>query len=339
MRPEEAVELTRAVYRSYGYSYDWDDIYYPERIEALQRRGLMRSVVAVANGEVVGHLAVTVDGAHARVGEAGQAVVDPRFRGHRLFERLKTFAAMEAGEAGLMGLFSEATAAHPFSQKGNLHLGARETGFLLGYIPASVAYREIGDPREGRRGSVALFYMRTADEPAREVFPSARYEEVVRMVIQNNGLQRTIASAAGMPKTEPPILDVKVRVDHNIAFVGVRRPGPALADVIEPRLEELILRGVDCVYLDLPLSDPGTRGVDLATLGFSFGGILPERDSTGDVMRLQYLNEIALDPADVHTASPAGRDLLDFILADMKVGEGAPAAGYSRERGPFGRGM
>ena len=28
MRPEESAELSRCVYRSYGYSYDWDYVYY-----------------------------------------------------------------------------------------------------------------------------------------------------------------------------------------------------------------------------------------------------------------------------------------------------------------------
>jgi serine/threonine-protein kinase RsbW len=259
-----------------------------------------------------------VEDARARVGEAGQAVVDPRFRGHRLFERLKTFAAKEAGEAGLLGLYSEATAAHPYSQKGNLHLGARETGFLLGYIPATVAYKEIGDPRAGRRGSVALFYMRAADEPDRIVFPPARYEDAVRRIIQSNGLRRTIASRTEVQDTESPILDVKVRDDHNLAIITVRNPGPDLASAVRPRLEELISRRVDCVYVDLPLCERGTKDVDLVPLGFFFGGILPERDSAGDVMRLQFLNDASMvDPADIHTASMAGEDLLALVLADM----------------------
>jgi anti-sigma regulatory factor (Ser/Thr protein kinase) len=86
MRPEESSELSRCVYRSYGYSYDWDSIYYPDRIRELQERGLMRSCVAVTpEDEFVGHLAVSVQHPDSPVGEAGQAVVDPRFRGHHLF--------------------------------------------------------------------------------------------------------------------------------------------------------------------------------------------------------------------------------------------------------------
>ena len=99
MRAEESFELSRCVYRSYGYSYDWDDIYRPDRIRELQESGLMRSAVAVTpKGEFVGHLALTLEHPDARVAEAGQAVVDPRFRGHRLFERMKTFLAERAKE-------------------------------------------------------------------------------------------------------------------------------------------------------------------------------------------------------------------------------------------------
>ena len=41
----------------------------------------------------------------------------------------------------MAGMYSEATAAHPYSQRANIELGAHETGFLLGWIPASVVQR------------------------------------------------------------------------------------------------------------------------------------------------------------------------------------------------------
>ena len=61
-----------------------------------------------------------------------------------------------AQERGLAGMFSEATAAHPYSQRANVELGAHETGFLLGWIPASVsndAAAERGAAASRRRSS------------------------------------------------------------------------------------------------------------------------------------------------------------------------------------------
>jgi serine/threonine-protein kinase RsbW len=317
MRPEESFELSRCVYRSYGYSYDWDYIYYPDRIRELQEKGLMISCVAVTpEGEFVGHLAITLDHPDSPVGEAGQAVVDPRFRGHHLFPRMKTFMAEWAGGAGMYGLYSEATAIHPYSQRGNLHLGARETGFLLGYIPASVSYKQIDEEREGRRGSVALFYMRVKDEPEREIYPPAPYLEAIRRVVEHNGLRRVIDEVHD-PALQPSRMSVEVRQDHNLAFMRVEEPGADLEELVHGHLRDLCLHRVDCVYVDLPLSHPATPGAaaGLKNLRVFFGGIIPEaHPGGGDVLRLQYLNNIEIQAGDVSTASDFGEELLGLIF-------------------------
>jgi GNAT superfamily N-acetyltransferase len=323
MQPEESPKLSRCVYRSYGYSYDWDHVYYPERIRELQENGLMRSCVAATlEGEFVGHLAVRLEHPDSPVGEAGQAVVDPRFRGHRLFERMKTFLAERARDWGMYGLYSEATAVHPYSQKGNLHIGAKETGFLLGYIPASVSYKEIGEDREGRRGSVALFYMRTNPEPERTIYPPAVYREAVRRVVEHNGLHRTEEDGSDAQMLPSSRMSVDVRRDHNLAFLRVEEPGVDLHELVRVRLRELCLHRVDCIYVDLPLSHPAVQsaGARLDELGFFFGGIIPElRD--GDVLRLQYLNEVDVRPDDVRTGSDFGQELVSLIFRQKSTAE------------------
>ncbi len=318
MRPEEAFELSRCVYRSYGYSYDWDSIYYPDRIRELQERGLMRSCVAITpDGEFVGHLAVTVERPDSPVGEAGQAVVDPRFRGHHLFPRMKSFMAEQAAKAGMYGLFSEATAVHPYSQRGNLELGAAETGFLLGYIPASVSYKEIGEGREGRRGSVALFYLRTNPEPERTIYPLAAYRQAVQLVVEHNGLHRTEGDGSDAEMPASARMSVDVRRDHNLAFLRVEEPGADLQELVQVRLRELCLHRVDCIYVDLPLSHPAVQsaGARLNELGFFFGGVIPEL-LNGDVLRLQYLNEVDIRPDDIRTGSDFGQKLLNLIFRE-----------------------
>ena len=328
MRPEESFELSRCVYRSYGYSYDWNDIYYPDRIRELQKSGLMHSCVALTpEGEFVGHLALTLERPDLPVGEAGQAVVDPRFRGHRLFERMKTFLAERAKEWGMYGLYSEATAVHPYSQKGNLHLGAKETGYLLGYIPASVSYKGIDEDRKERRESVALFYMRVNAEPEREAYPPVVYQESVRRVIKHNGLRRIIQNISEPEMPSSSRVSVNVRRDHNLAFLRVEEPGADLGELVRLRLRELCLHRVDCIYVDLPLCNPATvqAGAGLRDLGFFFGGIIPEAHggaASGDVLRLQYLNNVEIKPDDLHTASDFGRELLETVCQQYKETKG-----------------
>ena len=155
LRPEEAARLTEAIERSYGRSYDAAWAYDPEEIRRRLECGSMRSIVGLdPEGEVVGHLALDRPEPTAPAGHAGQAVVDPRYRGHHLFTTLKRDLAAWCTSEGILGMYSEATAAHPYSQAANLALGAHETGFLLGYIPSQVSYTAIearaGPPAVGR---------------------------------------------------------------------------------------------------------------------------------------------------------------------------------------------
>jgi serine/threonine-protein kinase RsbW len=214
------------------------------------------------------------------------------------------------------GLYSEATTVHPYSQRGNLHLGARETGFLLGYIPASVSYKQIGDERADRRGSVALFYMRVRDEQEREIYPPAPYLEAVGRVVEHNGLRRIFGEVPA-PALQPSRLSVEVRQDHNLAFMRVDEPGTDLEELARRHLRDLSLHRVDCVYLDLPLSHPATAdaAAGLENLGVFFGGIVPEAHPIGgDVLRLQYLNNVEIEAGDVSTASDFGEELLGLIF-------------------------
>jgi serine/threonine-protein kinase RsbW len=228
---------------------------------------------------------------------------------------MKSFMAEQAAEAGMYGLFSEATAVHPYSQRGNLELGAAETGFLLGYIPASVSYRKIGEDREGRRGSVALFYLRTNPEPERTIYPPAAYREPIQLVVEHNGLHRTEGNGSDAKMLASSRMSVDVRRDHNLAFLRVEEPGANLQELVRVRLRDLCLHHVDCIYVDLPLSHPATQhaGARLNELGFFFGGVVPEL-LNGDVLRLQYLNEVDIRPDDVRTGSDFGQELLNLIF-------------------------
>lgn len=317
MKPEEALELVRCLYRSYGYSYDCDYMYDPRQIRERQQNGLMRSMVALnQDGEIVGHLALNLDRPDAPAGETAQAIVDPRYRGHHLFEKLKGLLRDDAQRRGMYGIYSEAVTLHPYSQKGNLAVGARETGLLLGYVPASVSDRQIQE-QQRQRQAVALFYLVVNNAPARAVYPPPRHEEIVRRVYEQTGLARNVSPPTAPDQASGPArLDVRVRTDHNEAFLHVRAFGTDLVEQARRRVRELCLERVDCLYLDLPLSDPATAVAcpRLEELGFFFGGILPELDN-GDLLRLQLLNNVAVDAEQIQLASDFGQELLAYVLA------------------------
>jgi serine/threonine-protein kinase RsbW len=161
-----------------------------------------------------------------------------------------------------------------------------------------------------------LFYMRVQDEPEREIFPPVAFLEGVSRVVEHNGLRRVVGESPE-PAPQHSMISVEVRQDHNLAFVQVAEPGADLSELIHSHLRDLSLHRVDCVYVDLPLSHPATpeAAAGLNGLGLFFGGVIPEAHAEGgDVLRLQYLNNVEIRAGDVSTASDFGEDLLDLIF-------------------------
>jgi serine/threonine-protein kinase RsbW len=48
-------------------------------------------------------------------------------------------------------------------------------------------------------------------------------------------------------------------------------------------------------------------------LGFFFSGVIPEM-SQGDMLRLQYLNNVDMDLENIQVASDFGKELLDYVI-------------------------
>ena len=154
--PDEGTVLTGAIEAAYGQTYDVRWVYDPDEVNGRIGAGTYVACVAeTPAGELLCHIGMTLAAAGDAVAHSGQAVTLPAARGQHLFTRTKRHLMDWARERGLAGMYSEATAAHPYSQKANIELGAHETGFLLGWIPATVDNDAAGGRRRvgRRRGS------------------------------------------------------------------------------------------------------------------------------------------------------------------------------------------
>ncbi len=317
MTPEDGVALARCMYRCYGYTY-WESVYIPEKMRELLASGLRASVVAdTPDGEIVGHLALMKEQADSRVAEIGQAVVDPRCRGRKLFEQMKTQFIDYSQNAGLYGLYSEAVALHPYSQKGNHALGSTETGILLAHAPQTLSYRQIQE-QQTQRITTVLFYLRTNDEPERTVYPPFHHKSMVARIFEYGHFRRKIerpSAREALNIGESAQIDVNVNVDFGIGVLRVARWGADIQDLIRVRLRELCLSRLDVIFVDLPLSDPATSAfcAPIEALGFFFAGVVPEL-AGGDVLRLQYLNNVSVDPSKVVVVSDFAKELFKYVL-------------------------
>jgi len=318
--PDEGTVLTGAIEAAYGQTYDVRWVYDPDEVGGRIDAGIYVACVAeTPAGELLCHIGMTLAAAGDAVGHSGQAVTLPAARGQHLFTRTKRHLMEWARERGLAGMYSEATAAHPYSQKANIELGAHETGFLLGWIPASVD----NDAAGGRRGrqSAALFYTKLNDGHEREVYAPERHREVVGQTIELCELRGTLADPpAGGELPERTELHVEVDESHNLALLTVRVPGVDLERVVAAERHHLFHRRcLDAIYLDLPLENPATALLadHLERLGVSYAGVFPNSRTDGDVLRMQSLHQVRVKADDIAVASDHGRELLEYVVADL----------------------
>jgi GNAT superfamily N-acetyltransferase len=318
--PDEGTVLTGAIEAAYGQTYDVRWVYEPAEVGARIAAGTYVACVAESPaGDLLCHIGMSLTAAGDAVGHSGQAVTLPAARGQHLFTRTKRYLMDWARERGLAGMYSEATAAHPYSQRANIELGAHETGFLLGWIPASVA----NDAADGRRGrqSAALFYTKLNDGFKRDVYAPERHRAVVARTIELCELRGTVADPP--PEVTLPEcteLHVEVDRDHNLALITVLQPGADLEEVIGAERHHLFHHAnLDALYIDLPLEQAATALVadHLEKLGVSYSGVFPNRRTDGDVLRMQSLHRVRVKADDVAVASDHGRELLEYVLADL----------------------
>src|SRR6476659_1285643 len=226
--PDEGTVLTTAIEAAYGQSYDVRWVYDPAEVGARIEAGTYVSCIAESPaGELLCHIVMSLAAAGDAVAHSGQAVTLPAARGQHLFTRTKRHLMEGARERGLAGMYSEATAAHPYSQKANIELGAHETGFLLGWIPATVS-NDAAAKRSGRQ-SAALFYTKLNDGLERAVYPPSRHRGIVSRTIELCQLRGRVAeppAAAELPSRSE--LHVEVDRDHNLALITVPQPGADL---------------------------------------------------------------------------------------------------------------
>jgi hypothetical protein len=319
--PDEGGVLTEAIEAAYGTTYDVRWVY--DRAEVCARLADGRYVSCVAEsagGDLLCHLGMSLAAAGDAVAHSGQAVTLPAARGQHLFTRTKRFLMDWAREEGLAGMFSEATAAHPYSQRANIELGAHETGFLLGWIPASVA-NDAAAAAPRRRQSAALFYTKLNDGHERRVYAPPRHHEIVGQTLALCELRGTLATPPPDAElVERSELEVEVDEDHDLALITVHVPGADLETVVSAERHHLFHRRcLDAIYVDLPLEQPATALVadDLERLGVSYSGVFPNHHCDGDVLRMQSLHRVRVKADDIAVASDHGRELLEYVLADL----------------------
>ena len=319
--PKEANHVVDAITASYGDTYDVPWCYDTTEIARRIAHGEFISAAAFTpGGDLLCHVGLTRHGHDDHVVHAGQAVTLAAARGHHVFTRVFAHLAEWTTERRILGIYCEATAAHPYSQQANLTLGANESGVLLAWIPISVS-NDASVMEAPHRASVVLFYLSTNRAHAHPVYAPPAQRDMVRVLVDRCRFRGGLATAARR-FAPPPHTKIHTTRDvhHNLSIAHVTEGGADLGDAAAAARDREFARGIDVVYVDMRLDQPATEivGDDLTAAGFGFAGVFPSALHSGEILRYQALRDgVEVSAADVSVASDHGRELLDYVLGDL----------------------
>jgi serine/threonine-protein kinase RsbW len=281
---------------------------------------LVSCVAASSKGEIVGHLGLTFETPEAKVCESGIAIVDTRYRGMGIFKRMREYLQGYAKENEIIGIYGEAVTIHPFTQKGVAKFGAKEVGFLLGYTPGEIVVKDIEVESDSRRQSIALMYTPVTYKEQKTVYLPLIYHDFASRIYKEINFKRELTTSdlpIGESRNNLGTSDIVMRKDYDQVFIIIEEYGRDTVVEINFVLRQMCTLRMDCIYVDLPLFDPHAPYVisKLRESGFFIGGIIPELRN-GDVLRVQYLNNVQIMKRDIKVASEFGEYVLKQVFDD-----------------------
>ena len=313
MKPNEALEVCRCIYDCYGYSYANENIYYPERVVAMnQERKLLSALAVTPDGEIGGHFALIY---YSNLpAEVGIAVTKKKFRGQGFARQLGEFLEMEARKDGLRGLQIKEVTAHPYTQKFCIKLGYKDCGLLLAHSPQSLSFKGIADTLKQRNSDVLGFKYLVPPEP-RKIYAPERHKEMILTLFNNIGDDiECVTDGIPTATKEQCVTEVKVHSLRSLAEINIKEIGQDTIPVLRQEMRKLFIDKIEVFELYLSLNDPMAPVIvpQLENLGFIFTGILPET-ALGDAIIMQYFNGVHIEYDLIVLVTDVAKQLLEYI--------------------------
>jgi hypothetical protein len=262
LRPEDAQGVVDCVRRVYGDSYIvHKELYDPAAIVALNDAGRLVSVVALHNGdeivgdEIVGHYALERPDLTLRVVESGEAMVLPEHRHHYLLEKMRVLLEDEARRLGLIGIFGRTVTNHVFSQKMVERFGERPCGVSLGEAPRSFHAKA---QALSQRMSIVFYFKYLGTVDAVRIHVPPRHHDICRQIYEQFEVRVEPQTSQAVPESGEVVVDHHAVLQQ--AVIMVRRVGKDTTERVRSAHRDLRRnQQVDAVYVELPLSEAGSR--------------------------------------------------------------------------------
>lgn len=289
IKPSDAEDIAKLIYRTYEYTYPKEDMYFPKKIEKIVLGKEKLGVIARNNeGEAVGYFAVLKKN-DSNIAEVGEAVVSPSYRRKGIMSKMMQHLIDTARDQKIGGLFGQAVTLHPASQKVNHKYGFKSTALMLADTDSAIfkGFDEYPQPV-----SVMIDFLHLFPRQKRKIYLPEKYKEIIFHTYKK--LQVPIIPAKADSYDLARKSEIKLLIDYAnaTALIVVKKYGPDFRSVLSEMLGSLKSQEKpNAIYLDLPLENSATpdqlSNIDM--LGFIYCGLIPLFHRDSDFLRMQHI--------------------------------------------------
>ncbi len=318
LKPKNAYQVSRLIYKTYGYSYPNGDMYYPEVIETMNKSKELISITAIDKkyDKVVGHYAIERLSSES-VAELGQAAVDPAYRGKKLAKNMRKKLEELAANMRLKGIFSQPVTSHTGTQKINEEFGSKACGVSFGLVPKEFNYKKMEIKPLSERESCILYFKPLVYEK-RLVYLPKKHSAIIEKIYDN--LDFETETPSNLFYDNESLIDSKYSASWGFGTINVFNVGKNLSKEIKSAFNRLRLSTqAEVVFLNIPLNDaPLDEHIDkIEELGFFFCGVAPYILDGKDAVRFEYLNTL-IDTNRIKVYGDFAKELFNYSVSMMK---------------------
>jgi len=312
-----ATEISQIIYKAYGYSYPNEDLYFPERIIALNESGQLVSVVAydTKRDRIAGHYALEREDLGS-VAEIGQAVVVPSYRGLGLMKKIRKKTQEIGKELGLEGIMSKPVTVHLFSQKTNEVLGAVPVGMGFGVSPVK-KFKKI-EADSSQRGSCMYYYLPLKNRK-RVLWVPRRHKEVIESIYTDLKLDYVLQEEDDRPR-ENGTVQSAYSPDFEVGSIYVTAIGEDNIRYIKEAFFNLLFRmKAEVVLLYIVMEDFDIEALisQVEDEKFFFSAVLPSFVEGKDVLVYEFLPK-DIDESKVEIYSDRAKELVHYVSNEKR---------------------
>lgn len=316
LKPEYAVEISQCAYRTYGYSYIMENIYYPKRLIKMSQAGDLISALAVTDTdlEVMSHAALERFGYKKNIPELGMAFTKPKFRGQGCLNMINSFLVKKAKNLKIKGIYVKGVTSHTYSQMAAIKYGFKECAVLIGLSPPK-QFKKMNKSLK-QRESLVVSYRRLLNIEPKKIYIPEHHHRIIAKIYNNLALKMSLALPTKTNKKSrlvqsETILDINELLKY--ANIFVEDASPNFIEECKQKLKELCQKKIETIniYLNIYNNRLAKYVKGLEELGFFFAGIFPANEK--QYLILQYLNYVPIDYDKIELFTDFSKELLKYI--------------------------